>query len=428
VGGGAALAVSLSQTPLYSSSTQFFVTATEPAPSGQALPGNPQRAVAYAELIRGDAVAGRVIDRLGLDMSTHQLQAEIEATPVQDTALVDVTVTDSSAQRARDIADAVGTEFSAYVASLEAPADGGVAPVKLSVTDRPDLASAPTSPDTVRNVATGLVLGLLVGAALAVASARPDRRVQDGEQAADLAGAPALGYVIRDAGLAKRHVIERTGTGPAAESYRQLRNNLQWLDADDPPSVIMVTSAVRSEGKTTTVVNLALVLADAGRKVAVVDADLRTSKITDYLGLTGGAGLSNVLSGTADLSEVVQRYGDREIWVIAAGPTPANPGELLASGEMRSLVDKLRGAYDYVLVDSPPVLSVADASGMAVYIDGVLLVVRQGRTRTGELREAAAVLERVRAKILGVVLNIVPAKARASQGRSYGPTSPRSSV
>jgi capsular exopolysaccharide synthesis family protein len=428
VGGGAALAVSLVQTPLYTSSTQFFVTATESAPSGQALPGNPQRAVAYAQLITGDAVAGRVIDRLELDMSTQELQAEIEATPVEDTALVEVTITDSSAQRARDIADAVGTEFSAFIAELEAPRDGGVAPVKLSVTDRPDLASAPTSPDTVRNVATGLVLGLLVGAVLAVARARPDRRVQDGEQAAELTGAPVLGHVVRDPALSKRHLVDGTGAGPAAEDYRQLRNNLQWLDADDPPSVIMVTSAVPSEGKTTTVVNLALVLADAGHKVAVVDADLRTSKATDYLGMTGGAGLSNVLGGTADLNEVVQRYDDREIWVIAAGPTPANPGELLATDEMRSLIDKLRGDYDYVLVDAPPVLSVADASGMAMYTDGVLLVVHRGSTQVGELREAAVVLERVRAKTLGVVLNIVPAKARVTGGRSYGHTSPRRSL
>ena len=428
VGGGAALAVSLAQTPMYSSSTQFFVTATESGPGGQALPGNPQRAVAYAQLITGDAVAGRVIDGLGLDMSTQDLQAEIEATPVEDTALVEVTVTDSSAQRAKDIADAVGTEFSAFVAELEAPRDGGVAPVKLSVTDSPDLASAPTSPDTVRNVAMGLVLGLLVGAVLAVARARPDRRVQDGDQAADLAGAPALGYVVRDAGLAKRHVIDRTGRGPAAESYRQLRNNLQWLDADDPPTVIMVTSAVPSEGTTTTVVNLALVLADAGRKVAVVDADLRTSKVADYLGMTGGTGLSSVLSGTAELSGVVQRYDDREIWVIAAGPTPDNPGELLATGEMRSLIGKLRGDYDYVLVDAPPVLSVADASGMAMYMDGVLLVVRQGSTQVGELRETAAVLQRVRATTLGVVLNMLPAKAVAREGIVRGPTSPRHSV
>jgi capsular exopolysaccharide synthesis family protein len=427
VGGATALAVSLMQTPLYTSSTQFLVTTTtsESTPSGQALPGNPQRAVAFAQLITGDGVAGRVVDRLGLDMSTQALQAEIEATPVEDTALVDVTVTDPSPERARDIADAVGPEVTAFVAELEAPQSGGVAPVELTVIDRPELPGAPTSPDTVRNVATGVVLGLLVGAVLAVARARPDRRVQNDEQAADLVGAPVLGHMVRDAALAKRHIIDGPGAGLAAENYRQLRNSLQWLEVDDPPSVIMVTSAVPSEGKTTTVVNLALVLADAGRKVAVVDADLRTSKITDYLGMAYGAGLSNVLSGTADLSAVVQRYDDREIWVIAAGPTPANPGELLATGEMRSLIDKLRGDYDYVLVDAPPVLSVADASGMARYTDGVLLVVRQGSTQVDELREAAAVLQRVRAMTLGVVLNMVPAKAVAKEGIIRGHTSPR---
>jgi receptor protein-tyrosine kinase len=424
VGAGAAAAVSLLQTPLYTSSTQLFVTATntDSTSSSQVLQGSQlsvQRAVAYARLVEGEAVAGRVVDRLALDMSTGELQAEIEATPVADTALVDVTVTDPSPKRARDIADALGTELSAFVTELEAPQGGGASPVKVTVTDSPAEASTPSSPDTMRNVATGAVLGLLVGAGLAVARSRPDRTVQNGEQASELGDAPVIGRVVRDSSLAKRHVIDRTGAGLAAENYRQLRNNLQWLDVDDPPTVIMVTSAVPSEGKTTTVLNLALVLADAGRKVAIVDADLRTPRVAEYLGMVGDAGLSNILGGTADFAEVVQRYDDRDMWVIAAGPRPANPGELLASDQMQSLVDKLRGDYDYVLVDAPPVLPVADASGLAVYMDGVLLSVRHGTTRAGQLREAAGVLDRVRAKTLGVILNMVPVKADMTAGSSY---------
>jgi capsular exopolysaccharide synthesis family protein len=140
--------------------------------------------------------------------------------------------------------------------------------------------------------------------------------------------------------------------------------------------------------------------------------------------MTGGAGLSNVLGGTADLGDVAQRYDDREIWVIPAGPTPVNPGELLASGRMQSLIDELRRANDYVLVDTPPVLPVADASGLAVYMDGVLLTIRQGSTQAGQLREAAAVLQRVKAKTLGVIVNMVPAKGLVAEGSGYGQTSP----
>ena len=119
----------------------------------------------------------------------------------------------------------------------------------------------------------------------------------------------------------------------------------------------MVSSALPSEGKTTAVVNLGLALADAGRRVTIVEADLRKPKVTRYLGMVGGVGLTNILAGTADLEEVVQRYGTGELSVIAAGPTPPNPGELLASSHMFSLLDKLRAANDFVLVDAPPLLA-----------------------------------------------------------------------
>jgi receptor protein-tyrosine kinase len=425
VGGGAALIVSLLQTPLYTSTTQLFVSTTISAPSAQVLQGNQyavQQAPAYAKLITGRDLAGRVIDRLGLDMSAGELRSEIDANVVADTGLIDVTVTDPSPERARDIADAVGIESNAMVADLEAPPGDGAPPVMLTVTDQPTVASGATSPDTARNVATGGLLGLLVGAGIALARTRPSLSVKDAEQAAELMGAPVLGHVVRDDSLAKRHVIDDRDGDLAAENYRQLRNSLQWLDPEHPPTVIMVTSAVPSEGTTTVVINLALVLADAGRKVTVVDANLRKPNVSGYLGMTGDAGLSNILAGTADVTEVAERHGDRDMWVIPAGATPSNPGELLSSSQMRSLIDKLRGDNDYVLIDAPPVLPVADSSGFAGYTDGVLFSVRHGSTLTGELRQASAMLQRVRATVLGVLLNFVPAKALVNEAGSRGST------
>jgi receptor protein-tyrosine kinase len=228
-----------------------------------------------------------------------------------------------------------------------------------------------------------------------------------------------IGAVLRDAVLDKRHTIDRLTDSRTAEDYRQLRNNLQFLDVDNPPRTIMVSSAVPSEGKTTMVINLGLALADAGQRIVIVEADLRRPKVTSYLGLVSGAGLTNVLAGRADLDDVVQRYGDELMSVLGGGPTPPNPGELLASSQMRALLEKLRGQYDFVLVDAPPLLPVADASGLSPHVDGVLLSIRYGSTHKDQVREAAATVERVGGRTLGVVLNIVPPKAGAAAAYGY---------
>jgi receptor protein-tyrosine kinase len=154
----------------------------------------------------------------------------------------------------------------------------------------------------------------------------------------------------------------------------------------------------------------------------VVEADLRRPRITRYLGLVGGVGLTNVLAGTADLADVTQYYGEDGLAVIAAGPTPPNPSELVASTSMAELLDKLRASNDFVLVDSPPLLPVADSTGLAVVVDGVLLTVRYGSTRKDQLQQAAATVQRVGARTLGVIINIVPPKAEiaSSLGHGYG--------
>jgi capsular exopolysaccharide synthesis family protein len=229
-----------------------------------------------------------------------------------------------------------------------------------------------------------------------------------------------VGAVLRDEALAKRHIAVRDGRSRSAEDFRQLRTNLQFLSVDKPPRVIMISSAMPSEGKTTVVVNLALALADAGRRVVVVEADLRRPKVTRYLGLVGGAGLTNVLAGTATVEEVLQEYGEGAFSVLGAGPTPPNPGELLSSSHMADLIEKLRGENDYVIVDAPPILPVADSSGMATYMDGVLLSVRYGTTTKDQVRQAGTTLDRVGAKLLGLILNIVPPNAEAAGAYGYG--------
>ena len=312
VGAAAALAASLLQTPQYTSSTQLFVSTSGASTTSDLSQGSQfseQRVTSYAQLIAGRNMAARVVQRLGLATSPGALADEITATAVTDTVLINVDVTDPSARRAQRIAAAVGAEFTAYAQQLEAPGPTGASPVKVTVTEQPQVPAAASSPKTTRNVALGLVVGLLVGAALTIARVRLDRSVKDPDEASRLAEAPIIGTVLRDAELETQHTVDTIRSPRTAEDYRQLRTNLQFLNVDEPPKVIMISSAVPTEGKTTVAVNLAITLAEAGRSVTIIEGDLRRPRVTRYLGMVGGAGLTNILSGSAEVADVVQPYG-----------------------------------------------------------------------------------------------------------------------
>jgi capsular exopolysaccharide synthesis family protein len=421
LGGIAATAVSLLVTPQYTSHTRLFVSTTGSTSTSDVLTGSQfsqQRVASYVRLLTGEDLAARVIADLELDMTPEEFAEQVTASAVPETVLLDVTVTDPSPQRARDIAEGTSAEFIRLIRGLETPRGSGTSPVTVTVVDTAKLPARPSEPQVLRNIVLGLAVGLLAGGGAAVVAARLDRSVKDGDEASALVGAPLVGTIQRDQALNKTHTTDRRGDSRTAEDYRQLRNNLRFLEVDDPPRVIMVSSAVPAEGKTTLVINLALALAEAGQRVIVVEADLRRPKVTSYLGMVGGVGLTNVLTGTAYLEEVLQQHGMDGLTVLAAGPTPPNPGELLASSHMRAVVEKLRGQFDVVLVDAPPLLPVADASGLAPHTDGVLLSVRYGSTHRDQLRQAATTVERAGGRTLGAVLNIVPPRAGSKYG--YG--------
>jgi capsular exopolysaccharide synthesis family protein len=423
IGGLVGLGISLAQTPQYTSQTQLFVTTTDQANTSEVFQGSQfsqQRVTSYAELIAGEELAGRVIDRLGLSLTPKQVSQQISATAVAGTVLIDVAVTDSSPERARRIAVAIGDEFISLIRQLESPAPGVTSPVRVTVTDSPDLPSSPSTPQTLLNVGLGLLAGLLAGSALAVAKARLDRSVHSAESAAELAGAPVIGVVLRDETLLRQHTIERGSQARTAEAFRQLRTNLQFLNVDEPPRVIIISSSVPAEGKTTVAVNLALTLAESGGRVALIEGDLRRPRVTRYLGMVGGVGLTNILASTAELDDVLQPYGQGNLSVLAAGPTPPNPSELLASSHMEKLIAELRARNDFVLVDAPPLLPVADAAGLAALADGVVLAVHYGSTRRDQLQQARTTLDRVGARTLGIVLNMVPSKAEVASAYGYG--------
>jgi capsular exopolysaccharide synthesis family protein len=422
LGGLVGLGLSLVQTPLYTSSSQLFVATTESTSPSDALQGgqlSQQRVASYAQLLTGERLAGRVVEQLGLDLTPAQLSSQIEATGVTDTVLIDVAVTDSSPARAQQIANAVDSEFIAMVSQLETSAATGRSPISVTVSDPAHVPDAPSSPQTKRNVALGLVAGVLIGSATGIARRRFDTSVTSVPEARALAGAPVIGTVQRDKKLAEQHVIDRAAPNRTAEDHRRLLANLRSLDDQDLPKVLMVCSAMPAEGRTTTIINLALTVAQAGHRVTIVEADLRHPKVTRYLRAVDRKGLTDVLSGRAALEDVIQTHSEN-LSVIASGPLPANPGHLLASDEMRAILEKLRSKNDVVLVDAPPLLPVADATSLAAAVDGVLLSVRYGTTRKEQLREAAGALAAVGANLLGVVLNSIPPKADTASAYGYG--------
>ncbi len=275
IGGVAALGVSLLMTPLYQAQTQLFVSTDDSSSTSAVVQGgqfSQDRMSSYAELLGGAELATRVLNTGSVEgLTPAELAGEIEVTTLPQTVLLNVTVTDSVPVRAQRIATAIGQEFPKLVNELETTSQG-VSPVRVRVVHGPALPTVPTSPKTLLNVALGALVGLLLGSVAALTRARLDRTVKKAEDASRFAGAPVMGVVLRHPGLESGHVVDNARMARVAEDYRHLRANLQFLDVDEPPKVIMVSSALPSEGKTTVIINLALALAEAGRKVTVVEA------------------------------------------------------------------------------------------------------------------------------------------------------------
>lgn len=422
---GAAGAATVRATTTYSTTVTMVVTSAGTSDSTlAAYQGNllsAQRVKSYADLLTSERIAGAVISRLGLADSPAALASRISAVAVPDTVLLRATVSDQAPRRAQEIADAVGAEFSAAVDQIEAPAPGAPPTVKVSVWEPAKLPISPVSPRPVRNIGLGLLLGLLLGAGAAVLRSTLDttlRTAADVREAVDL---PVLGTIGFDPDCARRPlIVQGRADAPRAEALRELRTNLQFVDVDDPPRSIVMTSCVRGEGKTTTAANLAITLTQAGSRVLLIDGDLRRPALAEQLGIEGAVGLTSVLVGAAELDDVVQPWGDGRLEVLPSGPLPPNPSELLGSKGMAGLLKRLEAGYDLVLIDAPPLLPVTDAAVLAAVAGGVLVVTRARRTRREQLQRATQALQAVDARLLGIVLNMLPTRGPDAYRYGYG--------
>lgn len=419
-----AVAVTLLTTPLYEASTRLFVsTAANTSSLAETYQGNrfsQERVVSYAELLTGATVAQRTIDKLGLDMTAGELQGNVLAKAKPDTVLIDVDVRDESPVRARDIANTLSDEFVAVVRELETPEDGTIPDSRVVVEQRAIIQNDPVIPNTARNLAIGVAVGVLLGISLAVVRDMLDNTVKDRETVEEITGVGVVGTIPLDKERRKHPAISFEGDNSfISEAFRKLRTNLQFLAVDNPPRVIAITSSVSNEGKTTTAINIALALAEDEHNVVLVDGDMRRPALHAYLGLVGTVGFSTVLSGAASLSESLQKTRFPRLTVLTAGAIPPNPSELLGSHAAKTLLNELRSEFDYVIVDSTPLLAVTDAAIVAAAADGVLLITRFGQTKRDQLAHAVAGLNDVDASVLGAVLTLTPTRGAASYTYNY---------
>lgn len=421
----AAVVYTLLQTPLYQASTRLFVSTVGGTSVSDLYSGNrlsQERVLSYAQLIMGETLAQRTIDRLSLDMDAETLKDNVTAKVKPDTVLIDVSVLDASPIRARDIANALSDEFVAMVRELETPDQGAKPDARVVVEQRATVPPKPVEPKKVRNVLFGILLGGILGVGLALLRDVLDNTVKDREQLERITGAGVVGLIPVDKSRRQNPAISyEKDNSPSAESFRKLRTNLQFLSVDSPPRVIAVTSSVPNEGKSTTAINIALALAEADHNVLLVDADMRRPSLAGYLDLVRSVGFSNVLSGSVPIDDALQESKFPRLKVLTAGPTPPNPSELLGSMAAKRVLSELRDRYDYVIIDTSPLLAVTDAAILAAESDGAILLVRAGETRREQVSHATRMLNDVGATILGAVLSMVPTNRSAVYGY-YGNT------
>jgi len=419
VGALVAILASVLTPPTYETRMTFFVaTAVNGTNTPLQADEFAQRRVnSYVGVVESEQLARVVVSKTGLPLQTADVMDMISASVQPETVLLNVRITDVSPDRSLIVARSVAANLDRVIGGLDA---GTRNAVSLRVLSGPTLNPHAVAPRKTLNLALGLLIGFGLGVAQAILRQQLDRSIRDREKLVEAAGVPALGVLhLEPAAKSSPVLVPRMGQSTRAEEFRQLRTNLRFVDAASPVEVLVVTSSVEGEGKSSTAANLAQSFAESGRRVLLVDADLRKPKLQQYLDLEGSAGLTSVLIGEAELREVTQEWGPDGLHVLASGPLPPNPSELLGSPAMEKFVRQARNEYDLVVIDTPPLLPVTDGAVTSVLADGVLLLVRYGRTRVEQVHQAVEALESVDARVLGSVLTMAVA-GRTNPRPSYG--------
>lgn len=438
-------------TPQYQSSVMFYVNSSTdsstPINSGD-LATSRSLVDSYLVILSTRETLNAVIDYAGVELSYRELSDMISASAVNNTEVIQVTVTNPDPQKAAMLANAIAEILPQQINNI---IDG----TSTKIVDYAAVPADPSSPNYLKNTAIGFLLGFLAYAGILILNDLFDTRIRSEEdieqvcaypiltQVPDMQSSGAKPYYSRGAEKKQRRnktkkaaaVAGRTRNQNelligskvsfiAAESYKRLRTKLQFSFSDDRTNhVIGLSSSLSGEGKSLTSINLAYTLAQLNKRVIIIDCDMRRPTLAEKTGLQKKPGLSEYLTGQHEFMDVVQCYGRKKedviFHVITAGENPPNPVEMLSSLRMERLLSSLREAYDYVLLDLPPVAEVSDAMAVAPKTDGMLLVVRQNYCNRIVLCETVRQFEFMNAKILGIVFNCTADHLGLYSGKGY---------
>jgi capsular exopolysaccharide synthesis family protein len=382
----------------------------------------------YVPLFGTQSVAEGVAERTETDDSAGAIAGALEATVDPNMPIITVVARAESAEKAQQRANAA---IDAVAEEANKMQNGGEVrenpPVTLEPYQNAGLPGSPVSPNYSAFVLAGGGIGLLLGYSFAYYRFRIDTRIRTTRDLEAITEHPNLA-VLPSAPAVKREegLIDEPDDFAAREALRKLRTNLRYVNVDSPPQAIVITSSFQGEGKSTIAGNLARVVAESGQRVVLVDADLRRPTVHHSFQVDGTVGLTQVIAGAVDLSQVITATPVEGLFVIPAGQLPPNPSELLGSRKMKEIIERL-SAEALVIIDAPPLLPVTDAVLLSVHTDGAIVVVHAGETTQEHLTRAFGNLDKVGSPILGTVLNQSSTKAigrlvygDAEYGYGYG--------
>lgn len=384
----------------------------------------------YREIIKSRLAAREIIRQLNLDVSVESFQNRVTVTTVNNSRLMKIAFESTEPQLAMDVANAL-SDF------IIKKAEDIVDVKNVKVIDAAELPVNPIKPNKKMNLAIAGVIGIMLGVGLIFIMEYLDSTIKNGKDVERYLGLNVIGEIPKFDGeergykrgklfrdihniekrkLSKNLISYNDPKAHASEAYRSLRTNIGFLGVDGQLKSVVVTSPGQAEGKTTTCANIAVCMAQAGRKVLLLECDLRKPKIHKYFGLHNDKGLTDIIVNNVESESVIKQVDEIEnLYIISCGLLPPNPTEILESTKMINLTNKLKENYDLVIMDSPPVGELTDAAIISKMSDGVILVLASGEVNIEVARHAKIALENVNAKILGVVLT----KLGRHSGSSY---------
>ncbi len=398
---------------VYEASTKLIIT--KQAESGDLQYNdiilNQRLVKTYSEIAKSRTISDTVIRNLRLNISHGEFAGKIQVASLRDTEVIEIRVQDTNPNLAATIANELSIVFIDKIVNL----------MKIENIQILDTAIVPNnhiSPRPKLNIAIAMVLGFMVGLGLVIVVEFLDNTIKNSGDVEKHLNLPVMATIpeIKEKGYGVNLVTYRDPKSPISEAYRMLRTNLQFSDLDKKLKTIVVTSTSPSEGKSTTIANLAITLVSMGSKTLLIDCDFRKPRIHTVFNISNHVGMTNYLMGEK-LEDVIQRVRGLNLDILACGPIPPNPSELLASTKMKYVLQELRTMYDVILIDTPPVGLVTDGAILSNIADGTLYVVSSGETQVDNAQKAKKQLDKVNSNIIGVLLNKV--KMGKREYRSY---------